>query len=83
MSTIQITLPAEFWDGVQPGTEALVEKWLVDEGAAVAQGDVLATLVLVKTSYELQAPQSGVIETILVSAENTVAPGQAVAILRR
>lgn len=77
-----ITLPDDVWEGVEPGTEALVEQWLVREGERVAAGQVVATIVLVKTNLDVTAPADGVIERILVAAEQTVRPGQPLATLR-
>ncbi len=77
-----VVLPDEVWEGVDAGTEALVDQWLVREGDRVAAGQALAKVVLVKTSLEITAPASGVIEQILVPAEQTVARGRPLATLR-
>lgn len=81
MSTVEVSLAAEAWADVEPGTEALVEEWLVSEGAQVQAGQALASVVVVKTNHEVLAPTAGVITQILVAAEATFAPGQALAIL--
>jgi len=75
--SVLIVLPAEAWAGVDAGTEALVDKWHVAAGERVDAGQLLATVVLVKTSYEVLAPAAGVIEQILVEAESTFGPQQA------
>lgn len=75
--SVLIVLPAGAWDGVDAGTEALVDKWHVAVGERVDAGQLLATVVLVKTSYEVLAPAAGVIEQILVEAESTFGPQQA------
>ena len=77
-----IALPDDVWEGVEPGTEALVDQWLVREGDRVAAGQVVARVVLVKTNIEVTAPASGVIQRILVPAEGTVARGRPLATLR-
>lgn len=78
----EIVLPGEAWQDVEPGTEALVEEWLVAEGDSVTAGQTIASVVVVKTSHDVQAPADGVVEKILVVAESTFRPGQALALLK-
>jgi len=66
-----VLLPDEVWEGVEPGTEALVDQWLVREGERVNAGQTLAKVVLVKANLEVTAPADGVLERILVPAEGT------------
>jgi pyruvate/2-oxoglutarate dehydrogenase complex dihydrolipoamide acyltransferase (E2) component len=82
MSTLDVVVPPEFWHGVESGTEALVDAWLVEQGDAVTEGQPLANVVLVKASHEVVAPTAGVVERILVQAEQTFAQGQALAVVR-
>lgn len=82
MSLTDVTLDDALWADVEAGTEALVEEWLVAPGAAVQAGQHLATVVLVKSSHEVTAPVSGVVEQIAVPAEATFARGVALAQLR-
>lgn len=77
-----IALPDDVWEGVEPGTEALVEQWLVRAGERVAAGQIVAKVVLVKTSLEVAAPTDGVIERILIPAQQTIKRGQPLATLR-
>ena len=77
MSTIEIVLQNEAWADVEDGTEALVEEWLVKAGDAVLTGQPVASVVVVKTSYEVLAPATGVVGAILVDAEETFAQGKA------
>jgi pyruvate/2-oxoglutarate dehydrogenase complex dihydrolipoamide acyltransferase (E2) component len=81
MSSTEVVLPGDAWAEVEPGTEALVEEWLVAEGANVSAGQPLASVVVVKASHEVLAPAAGVITKILVEAEATFKPGQALAVL--
>ena len=60
-------------------TEALVDQWLVKEGDHVDAGQVVARVVLVKTTLEVTAPANGVIQRILVPAEQTFAKGKPLA----
>lgn len=82
MSQIEIIMAKEVWADVEPGTEALVEDWLVAEGATVKAGQALVNVVVVKSSHEITAPADGVLEKILVAAEDTFAPGAVLALLK-
>lgn len=82
MSTLDIVVPGEFWKDVDTGTEALLDAWLVAEGDRVALGQPVANVVLVKASYEVAAPAAGVIERILVRADETFAAGEPLATIR-
>lgn len=82
MSTIGIVLQEDAWSDVEAGTEALVEDWLVKEGDTVATGQPVATVVLVKSNFEVTAPAAGVIEKILVQREETFAQGKAIGLLK-
>lgn len=77
-----VLLPDEVWEGVEPGTEALVDQWLVREGERVHAGQTLAKVVLVKANLEVAAPADGVLERILVPAEGTFPKGRPIATLR-
>lgn len=78
----EILLSQDAWQDVEPGTEALVEEWLVQPGERVRAGQALASVVVVKASHEVLAPADGVIEQILVAAEDTFKPGQVLATLK-
>lgn len=82
MSHIKIVLADDVWADVETGTEALVEDWLVSEGASVKAGQPIANVVVVKSNHEVTAPTDGVVEKILVAAEDTFAPGTVLALLR-
>lgn len=79
---IEVTLPDSSWEDVEEGTEALVERWLVDEGAQVKIGQPIVQVVVVKASHEIVAPTAGVVARILVPAESTFARGTPLALLR-
>lgn len=49
-------------------TEGKLAKWLIQEGGAVAVGDVIAEIETDKATLELEAPFSGVVLKILVAA---------------
>jgi pyruvate/2-oxoglutarate dehydrogenase complex dihydrolipoamide acyltransferase (E2) component len=74
-----IVLPDASWEGVEPGTEALLDRWLVTEGARVSAGQPIARVVLVKATLEVTAPAAGVLARIVVPAEQTFARGAVLA----
>jgi pyruvate/2-oxoglutarate dehydrogenase complex dihydrolipoamide acyltransferase (E2) component len=82
MSSVNVVLPGDVWKDLESGTEALVDGWLVAEGETVSAGQPLANVVVVKANYELLAPAAGVIDRILVPADQTFARGQALAVIR-
>lgn len=79
---IEITLAADAWTDIDPGTEALVDKWLVGEGDTVRAGQPIANVVIIKTNQEIVAPADGRIEKILVKSEETFAQGKPIALLK-
>ncbi len=79
---IEITLSADAWKDIDPGTEALVDKWLVVEGDTVRAGQSLANVVIVKANQDIVAPATGRIEKILVEAGATFAQGKPIALLK-
>lgn len=80
--SIEITLDAALWAGVDEGAQALVDRWLVAEGSHVAAGEALVRVVLVKSTLEVSAPVAGVLERLLVPAGENFARGQSLAQLR-
>ena len=77
-----VVLPSAAWKDVEPGTEALVDKWLVHQGDRVKAGQTMAVVVLVKTSFDIVAPIDAVVEQILVPQVATFKPGQPLARLK-
>ena len=79
---MQVTLEDSYWEGVDSGTEALVERWLVAEGARVSAGQPLAEVVIVKTSCQVVSPADGVMGRILVPVDGTFRRGAPIADLQ-
>jgi pyruvate dehydrogenase E2 component (dihydrolipoamide acetyltransferase) len=79
---IEITLAADAWKDIDPGTEALVDRWLVGEGDTVRAGQPIANVVVIKANQEIVAPANGRIEKILVRSEETFAQGMPIALLK-
>ncbi len=69
------------WAEAEADTEALLDKWLVDEGGRVEAGQPIAEVVLVKATFEIPAPATGTLKRILVPAAGTVARGVPIAVL--
>lgn len=61
--------------------EGKVVEWRKQPGEAVLKGEVLYVLETEKVTYEVEAPQTGVMGPILVEAGQTVAVGTVVALL--
>jgi biotin carboxyl carrier protein len=72
---IEVKLNDDVWDGLEDGTEALLQSWSVSVGDRVQQGSELGIAELVKTTLAVEAPHSGVVAEILVSAEQTFGRG--------
>jgi pyruvate/2-oxoglutarate dehydrogenase complex dihydrolipoamide acyltransferase (E2) component len=81
--TEAVTLDAAAWEGVDASVQALVDSWLVAEGARVEAGQSMVRVVLVKTTIDVPAPAAGVVERILVPAGDTFERGRALATLRQ
>lgn len=74
-----VMLATSLWEGVEPGTLALLDQWLVSEGSHVQQGQPVARVVLVKSALEVTAPGDGMIEHIFVPEGQTFARAEALA----
>ena len=70
-----VTVPEGLWED---DGEAAISAWFYADGDTVAEGAVLAEIMVEKSSYELISPASGAL-TILVGAEEVVRPGQVAA----
>src|SRR5256885_9972853 len=75
--TVEIQMP-QMGESVTEGT---VLEWHVAEGDAVSEGDTVVEVSTDKIDAEVPAPASGVITKLLVSPDDTVQIGQALAVL--
>lgn len=78
---MNIALPVSAWEGIDETTEALLDRWLVQEGEAVHQGQALASAVLVKSTLDIESPAAGRLHRILVEPGERFQRGQALAVL--
>jgi pyruvate/2-oxoglutarate dehydrogenase complex dihydrolipoamide acyltransferase (E2) component len=69
-----VRAPAEFWIEA-PEAEGLLDTWLVSEGDTVEAGQVLAHVVVVKTTFDLVAPSAGTVIGIAVPESATFGRG--------
>ncbi len=73
---VSVQVPDEVWGDVE--AEGLLNRWAVPDGASVQAGQVVAEVVIVKSTLEVEAPAAGVLR-ILVPEQGTFARGQALA----
>ncbi|MFC3282541.1 biotin/lipoyl-containing protein [Litchfieldella rifensis] len=76
MSTA-ITVPDALWEG---DSEGVITAWLVNDGAEVAQGDLVAEVMVEKAQYEIEAPAAGVL-AITKQEDEVVEKGDTIATL--
>lgn len=74
-----IHLQDDAWEDIDEGTEALLDEWHVSEGDSVEAGQLVASVMVVKTSFEVLAPAAGTIGKLLVAAQDNFSRGQALA----
>lgn len=68
---VAVTIPADLWE---EDTEAVITTWLVGDGGAVSEGQLIAEIMVEKVQHEVRAPASGTIK-ITQPAEAVVAKG--------
>lgn len=61
--------------------EGVLVTWLVEPGATVREGDLIAEVQVEKTSSELRAPAAGRMGSLLVGAGDVVRQGATIAVL--
>ena len=73
--TTDVIVPADMWE---EDSEGVITSWLASDGGEVAEGDVIAELMVEKIQYELEATASGVLK-IINDVDEIVEKGQKVA----
>jgi pyruvate dehydrogenase E2 component (dihydrolipoamide acetyltransferase) len=73
----QVTMPQMGYDM----TEGSINRWMVEEGAMVERGDVIASIATEKADIDIEAYASGVLQKILVQPGAKVPVGQPIAII--
>ncbi len=75
--SVEITMP-KLSDTMEEGT---ILKWRVQEGAHVAQGDIIAEVETDKAAMEMEAFEGGVVRELRVPEGETVRVGTVIAVL--
>jgi pyruvate/2-oxoglutarate dehydrogenase complex dihydrolipoamide acyltransferase (E2) component len=73
--TTPVAVPQDLWEEDLPG---IVSAWLFEDGDPVKEGDLIAELMVEKTTYDLTAPAAGQLK-ILVPPEQPFQRGDVVA----
>jgi len=73
----QVTMPQMGYDM----TEGSINRWMVEEGATVERGDVIASIATEKADIDIEAYASGVLQKILVKPGAKVPVGEPIAII--
>ncbi|MFZ0995963.1 MAG: dihydrolipoamide acetyltransferase family protein [Candidatus Dormiibacterota bacterium] len=73
----EVTMPQMGYDM----TEGSINRWLVEEGAPVERGDIIASIATEKADIDIEAYASGVLKKILVQPGTKVAVGAPIAII--
>jgi len=73
-ATVSVRAPEGAFDDTDEGTEGLLDEWFVGEGDEVTANQEIASVMVVKTSFEIVAPIAGTVERILVAKGATFGP---------
>lgn len=74
-----IHLQDDAWEDIEEGTEALLDEWHVSEGDTVEAGQLVASVMVIKSSFDVLAPVSGTIGKQLVAAQGNFTRGHPLA----
>jgi pyruvate/2-oxoglutarate dehydrogenase complex dihydrolipoamide acyltransferase (E2) component len=72
---VSVAIPADMW---AEDMEGVISAWLFEDGDKVREGDLIAEVMVEKTSYDLTAPAAGTLR-ILVAPEVPIRRGTEVA----
>lgn len=78
---MNIQLQEEAWEDLEADAEALLDEWHVKEGDSVEEGQLVASVMVAKSSFEVLAPANGVISKLLVDAQDNFTRDQPLALL--
>ncbi|WP_151178795.1 lipoyl domain-containing protein [Hypericibacter terrae] len=59
---VSVAIPPDMW---AEDMEGVVSAWLFEEGDRVREGDLIAEVMVEKTSYDLTAPASGILRILV------------------
>ncbi|MDB6176332.1 lipoyl domain-containing protein [Paracoccus sp. Z330] len=72
-----IIIPADLWEEDE---DAVITSWLVNDGAVVEAGALIAEIMTAKVQYEIHAPAAGVVK-IKEGADAVVPKGAIIGIV--
>lgn len=72
---VAVNVPNNLWE---EDSEAVITNWLVGNGGAVAEGQLIAEIMVEKVQHEIRSPASGTI-TIGKPAKSVVSKGTEIA----
>ena len=72
---VNVTVPTDLWD---EDSQAVITSWLVTDGGAVSEGQLIAEIMVEKVQHEIRAPASGTIK-LTKEAEAVVSKGDEIA----
>jgi len=71
-----IVIPEGLWDaGVTP--EGVVSNWFYADGATVSKGDVVAEIMVEKSTFDIEAPTDGVLRRT-IAKDGVIRPGSVI-----
>jgi pyruvate/2-oxoglutarate dehydrogenase complex dihydrolipoamide acyltransferase (E2) component len=74
---LAVTVPADQWEANAP---AVVVSWLYKDGATVAEGQVIAEVMIEKAQFDILAPVGGILHH-KVMADETFERGEPLAFI--
>lgn len=75
---VPLIIPQDLWDEDDATGSTMI--WLVDDGAQVSKGELIAEVLVEKLTMELEAPAAGTLR-IQVEPESVVNKGDTVGII--
>lgn len=72
---VVVNVPTDLWE---EDSEAVITSWLVSDGAAVSEGQLIAEIMVEKVQHEVRSPANGTI-TFSKQAEDVVSKGDEIA----
>jgi len=69
-----IVIPSDLWE---EDLQAVITTWLVDDGATVGKGDLIAEIMTAKVQNEIHAPAAGKVH-IVQKADAVVSKGDVI-----
>lgn len=78
---VVVSAPAQAWEDADEDAGGLLDEWTAEIGAHVDANESIASMMVAKTSYSVDAPVAGTLVERLVPAGATITRGQALAVI--